>query len=323
MLVSAVPGTTDAVPGVDTRLADGTPVVAGYRTFAGTGIRDARSSGFLVRPGSYGRQLANYQDSRASTFNEEARPVAPDDAARLSLAATHSFDLAGRVLATANAMGNGAAIDISAPDLVVRAAGSAPTIDVVSVDAGILEGWKAASLLLGGRRSGDGRTVDVTSERLVFAPGASLTGTEIIAVATDELRLEAGSRLSSGDVTASLEFAEEAPLLFENTDAGAAALGVSSSRALFVEREGSSETGGSVTAVAGSTIASRGALLVDGPEAVSGGRYHQWQWRELGVGFARHHYRRHFRRGNFRTAHRLGASRQPGRREPVTSLRQP
>ena len=52
------------------------------------------------------------------------------------------------------------------------------------------------------------------------------------------------------------------------TDAGAAVLGVSASRALFVEREGSSETGGSVTAAAGSTIASRGALLVDGPEAV-------------------------------------------------------
>ena len=124
------------------------------------------------------------------------------------------------------------------------------------------------SLLLGGRRSDDGRTVDVTSERLVFAPGASLTGTEIIAVATDELRLEAGSRLSSGDVTASLEFAEEAPLRFENPDAGAAALGVSSSRALFVERVGNAETGGSVTAATGSTIASRGALLVDGPEAV-------------------------------------------------------
>ena len=70
MLVSAVAGTTDAVAGVDTHLVDGTPVVAGYRTFAGTGIRDARTSGFLVRPGSYGRQLANYQDSRASTFND-------------------------------------------------------------------------------------------------------------------------------------------------------------------------------------------------------------------------------------------------------------
>ena len=63
---------------------------------------------------------------------------------------------------------------------------------------------------------------------------------------TDEVRLEAGSGLSSGDVTASLEFAEEAPLRFENADAGAAVLGVSASRALFVEREGSSATGGSV-----------------------------------------------------------------------------
>ena len=93
-----------------------------------------------------------------------------------------------------------------------------------------LQGWNPASLLLGGRCVDGGRTVDVTSERLVFAAGASLTGTEIIAVATDELRLEAGSRLSSGDATASLEFAEEAPLRFENADAGAATFGVSASR---------------------------------------------------------------------------------------------
>jgi hypothetical protein len=105
LLVSAVPGTSDAAPGVDTRLADGSPVVAGYRTFAGTGIRDARTTGFVLRPGSYGRRLAAYQDTRASTFDATTRPVAPDDAARLSLTAARSLDLAGRVLTAANAHG--------------------------------------------------------------------------------------------------------------------------------------------------------------------------------------------------------------------------
>jgi filamentous hemagglutinin len=265
MLVSAVPGTVDAAAGSDTRLADGSPIIAGYRTFAGTGIRDARSSGFLVRPGSYARQLATYQDARATAFDPALRPVAPDDSARLSLAATHSFDLAGRVLTAAHARGRGAAIDISAPELEVRAAGSSSSADVVSVDAGILQGWNAASLLLGGRRADDGRTVDVVSESLWFAPGASLSGTEVLAVATDELRLEGGSGMSSGETVASLEFAEEAPLHFRNEDAGAAVLGVSASRALFVEREGSAETSGNVMAAAGSTIASRGALLIDAP----------------------------------------------------------
>ena len=267
MLVSAVPGTTDAVPGVDTRLADGTQLVAGYRTFAGTGIRDARMSGFVVRPGSYGRELASYRDTRASTFDTETRPVAPDDAARLSLTATHSFDLAGRVLASANARGRGASIDIAAPNLVVRQGGGV-TDGVVTVDAGVLQGWGAASLLLGGRRAADGRTVDVISDSVTIASGATLSGSEIIVAANDEVRLESASGLSSGDASASLEFDEEAPLRFAGEDSGAAVLGVSATRALFVEREGSSEAGGRVDADAGSSIASRGALLIDGPEAV-------------------------------------------------------
>ena len=115
----------------------------------------------------------------------------------------------------------------------------------------------------------DGRTVDVTSERLVFAAGASLTGAEIIAVATDELRLEAGSRpeLRRCDRIPGI-CARRHRCASRMRTAGAAALGVSASRALFVEREGSAETGGRVTAAAGSIIASRGSLLVDGPEAV-------------------------------------------------------
>ncbi len=268
MLVSAVPGTLDAMPGADTRLADGSQVVAGYRTFAGTGIRDARMGGFVLRPGSYGRRLASYQDTRASTFEAATRPVAPDDAARLSLAATHSFDLAGRVLTAANARGRGASVDITAPNLVIQGASAAAVEGAVSVDAGVLQGWGAASLLLGGRRAADGRTVDVGSESVVFASGASLSGNEIIAVAREELRLDAGSSLSSGDALASLEFSDEAPILFEDEDAGAAVFGVSAARALFVKRAGDASIGGTVTAQADSSITSRGSLLIDGPAAV-------------------------------------------------------
>ncbi|MEO8019349.1 MAG: filamentous hemagglutinin family protein [Pseudomonadota bacterium] len=267
VLVSALPGTTDAAPGVPTRLADGSPVVAGYRTFAGTGIRDPRMTGYLLRPGSYGRQLATYQDARASTFDAASRPVAPDDAARVSLTATHSFDLAGRVLTAANAQGGGASIDIAAPNLVIQGAGAAP-VDGVTVNAAVLQSWNAGSLLLGGRRSADGRTVDVSSDSVVFSSGANLSGTEIIAVANDELRLDAGSSLSSADALASLAFADQAPLAFEDDDAGAAVLGVSATRALYVQRESGASTGGRVTAAAGSSISSRGSLLIDGPEAI-------------------------------------------------------
>ena len=49
-------------------LTDGTPVAAGYATVAGTGPGGQPHHGFAIRPGSYGRQLAEYDDSLASSF---------------------------------------------------------------------------------------------------------------------------------------------------------------------------------------------------------------------------------------------------------------
>ena len=273
MLVSAVPGTLDAIPGIATRIADGTPdgtpIVAGYRTFAGSGIRDARYSGFTLRPGSYGRSLATYEDSRASTFNVDARPLAPDDAARLSLFATDSFDLAGRVLTAANGMGAGAAIDIAAPSLALRSPGTAGVEGAVNVDAATLSGWNAASLLLGGRRDSEGRAIQVTSDTLTFAAGTQLSGSEIIAVARDELRLESGSGLSATAGATAPEFDEEAPLVLAGENAGAAVLGVSNSRALTVARTASATEEAAIRTAAGSRIASGGSLLIDAPRAVT------------------------------------------------------
>ena len=265
MLVSAVPGTTDAAAGVTTRLADGTPVVAGYRTFAGTGIRDARTSGFVLHDGAYARQLATYQDSRASTFDAAARPVAPDDAARMALTATHSIDLAGRVLTAANGKGAGAAIDIAAPNLAL--VGDTPVDGAVNVNAGILQGWNAARLLLGGLRGADGRTIDVISDRVTFAAGTTLAGGEIVAVANDAVTLESGSGLSSTGAANDLLFDTDAPIRFADADSGAAALGVSSSRALYVQRT-SAGGEGRIAAREGSRITSAGSLLLDAPSSI-------------------------------------------------------
>jgi filamentous hemagglutinin len=292
-LVSAVAGTTDAAPGVATRLADGTPVVSGYRTFAGTGIRDARTTGFAVRPGSYARQLAGYQDARASTFDAARRPLAVDDAARLTLLAERSFDLRGRVLTQANAMGAGAAIDLAAPDLVLRAADAPAVAGAVNVDVSLLERWNAASLLLGGSRSGDGRTIDVVSDTLTFGAGARIAGTEIIGVANDAVRLDAGSSLSSNGDAAARAFAERAPLLLAGADSGAAIVGVSSARALYVERGAGTVTEGRIETDAGSRVASSGSLLLDGPGAVSLGGELYGQGATWALGSANVRFREH------------------------------
>jgi hypothetical protein len=149
----------------------------------------------------------------------------------------------------------------------VRGTG-APIDGSVNVDANVLQGWGAASLLLGGKRSGDGRLIDVVSDSVRFASGASLSGTEVLAVARQEVRLDAGSALSSGDDAKPLAFDDDAPIRLEGEDSGAAVLGVSANRALFVERAGTAVAGGTVTMAAGSNVSTRGALLIDGPEAI-------------------------------------------------------
>ena len=80
-LVPAFPGTTDAVAGVNDATGRRHAGHRGLSHLRGGGTRDARFSGFTLRPGSYGRPLAAYADlARDDVRPAEARPVAPDDA---------------------------------------------------------------------------------------------------------------------------------------------------------------------------------------------------------------------------------------------------
>src|SRR5207342_3420518 len=104
MLIEPVKNTTDLEAGAVAHLADGTPVVAGYRSFTTTGLGSTQLTGFAVRPGAQARQLAAYQDSLASTFYANVaarqglpRPVLPNDAGALSLLPTLSLDMQGIV----------------------------------------------------------------------------------------------------------------------------------------------------------------------------------------------------------------------------------
>lgn len=270
LLISAVPGAVDALPGVGTRLADGTPVVAGYRTFAATGLRDARYSGFAVRPGSHGRRLANYQDSRASTFDPGTRPVAPADAGRLSLSAGNAFALQGRVRSAAATGGRGASIDVSATNLVVTRGATNVPAGAVGVDAGQLQQWNAASLLLGGRRNGGG-TIDVTADSVTIGEGARLSGSELLAVAREELQFRGGSLFESPGALPAGAFEDIDPLRFGDSSAGAAVVATSANRVLHIERAALAPgtTGGAIDVDANARLASRGSLLLDAPRSVS------------------------------------------------------
>lgn len=103
-LVRPVASAAPVVPG--TRAVDpfGQSIVAGYRTVAGTPIRDARWSAFVVEPGALVRTRAEYLVSDADAFftARAARAgVVPAerviDGGSLLVAATRTLELAGRV----------------------------------------------------------------------------------------------------------------------------------------------------------------------------------------------------------------------------------
>jgi len=277
-LVSAVSGTADLQPTTRLSLADGSPVVAGYRTFAGTGLGETRFTGYSVRPGSYARQLASYQDYTASTFFadrarrlELGRVPLPADAGSLGINTASILDAHGEVLTAAATGGRGASIDVAASRLQLTSSPGEPVAGVVQLDTDILSNWNPARLLLGGRRSADGKSIDVLADSVAFADGANLSLSEIVAVARDEVSIGSNARVASTSASAAspAQIANE-PVSVQLTGegaAGAALLAVSDLSRLTVKRPdgATAEESARISVAAGAELASRGALQVNAP----------------------------------------------------------
>ncbi len=208
-LVQAVKGTQDLQANARVTLSDGAPVVAGYRTFATTGIGGTRYSGFSIRPGSFGRQLAAYNDYKASTFfpaqaarQDLGRVPMTVDAGSLGLSAENSLDVHGSVLSAAATGGRGASIDVSATHLQLTSSPGAATEGVVQLDTGVVQSWNASQLLLGGRKSADGKSIEVLADTVDFAAGTTLSLDQIAAVARDEMSIGSGAHITSRSATA-------------------------------------------------------------------------------------------------------------------------
>ncbi len=71
-LLQAANGYADIEPGTSVPAASGATIVAGFRSFGNDGIEGGRYQGFLLRPGSYAHQLADYADVRGSSFFADA-----------------------------------------------------------------------------------------------------------------------------------------------------------------------------------------------------------------------------------------------------------
>ncbi|MBC7780067.1 MAG: filamentous hemagglutinin N-terminal domain-containing protein, partial [Proteobacteria bacterium] len=206
-IVTPLTGTAfaDFRPGRDSTLADGSTVVSGYRTAAGTSVREAQSSAFAVRPGTSVQREAEYLTSTSDFFVQRAlvgdlpRPRLPEDAGRLELLAQTNLIVEGAILATRSRPGaRGATVDIAARNIaVVDAVGQAGIpAQFLQLEAGPLSAFDA-SVLIGGTRDDDGTQTQLTTraDEILVANSVAqpLQGPEIVLAARNRVTLEPGS----------------------------------------------------------------------------------------------------------------------------------
>lgn len=283
-LVQVQTGYSNIIPGQKASLSDGTPVIAGYKTFGTTGQRDGGYVGVAVWPGSYGQQLAQYDISLASNFFSAAataagnpRPPLPDDAGKLLLSADASLNLAGTVLtAPGDSKGQRATVEITAPNLEVIGDQGTAAPGAVGVQASVVSSWQVGSLLLGGnatKNPSTGTTIAVSSDNVTVDSGAQLQADQVLLVANQQIDLKSGSSVlstsagSGGKAPAALP-AESDYQLTNASGSGAALVAVSDLALPVVQRSGSMTGAANVNVESGATLGSRGALSVDAPGTV-------------------------------------------------------
>ncbi len=276
MLIEPVANTTDIQPGDQSTLADGTPVVAGYRTFGATGLGGTRYSGFAVRSGTQARDLAAYQDHSATDFFgdraerlEQALPILPADAGTLSLLATTSLDMRGIVNVAAAKGGRAGRIEIAGANLEVVNS-IAPSAGVVQIEASALNSWRPGELWIGGTKRGE--NVDVIADHVRIADGANITADEVVLIANQNVEVLGSATVASSSGSRGTTIARDdlvaADIKLSADDAGAAILSVSDRNLYGVVRAPGDLERGSLATSGGSTLSTGGVLLANAPESV-------------------------------------------------------
>jgi filamentous hemagglutinin family protein len=207
---------SDALPGQNQTLTDGTFVVAGR--FLDT-LDQAQSSldlSFMVQSSPVWQQYSQFTlTSENSYFTQLAQksgsvlPQLPEDAGHLELAATSTLGLAGTLQDAAAPGGVGAQVDIASQNLQITGAGSTPLAGYVQISADELNGLNASSLLIGGTRSrtAAGDQITTVAGNVVLDNGAdALAVPEFIAVGSNAVAVDAGSVVQAkGTIAASAD----------------------------------------------------------------------------------------------------------------------
>lgn len=271
-LITPVAGYQDLSPQRSVTQLDGTPVVAGYRTAAGTGVRDSRWSGFAVRSGTGLNDKQQYAITTSDAFfsaraqrQEVAVPRLARDAGALSVVAKHALRLDGNI-DTSVPSGRNAAVDLSASQLrVVADAAAAPQSEDAGVrlDVETLNALGAESLLLGGARTRDaaGVHIDTVAQRVTVEAGATLRAPEVILVAKDEVRVAAGATVEGSGTIPS------APGETLSLDGDGAMLRVAAASQVQVRRVNSSGATGVLEVDEGATLRASRSMTLDASQA--------------------------------------------------------
>ncbi|MDE2450942.1 MAG: filamentous hemagglutinin family protein [Gammaproteobacteria bacterium] len=273
-LVTPVSGYTNLAAGQSVTQADGSVVVSGYRTVAGTGLRDSQTSGWDVMPGSYANQEAQYTLTSANSFfaaqaktNNVTAPRLPGDAGGLAIQVTSAAQLAGSLLGTPADGGRGATLDLTATNLYIGAnPANAPSgASYVTIDPAQLDALGAESILLGATRSVEGTatSLDVGAQSLVVGQNATLTGPEIILAASGAIDLESGAQINATGAVLAAEPAFSAPT-------GTALLRASTGPRVAFSSTGALPASGSasLTVAPGAVIGATGSMSFDVSGAV-------------------------------------------------------
>jgi filamentous hemagglutinin family protein len=204
-LVTPMAGYRDILPDEPLFRLDGAPIVAGRFTAAGTDLMDSRTSGFAIEPQTVVRTRAEYTLTHASDFfparaaaRDQATPILPNDAGRLTIAAAQALDLGGTFLSTAAGQGRSGQVDIEAERIAVVET-RVPETGTVQIEARDLNRFEGASLLLGGTRTDDedGTHITTRSEAIRIGEGVRILAPEVLLTATDQVTVETGANISA------------------------------------------------------------------------------------------------------------------------------
>ncbi len=276
-LVTPQSASGDVIPGSARSRIDGANIVSGYRTVAGTGIRDQRWSEFVIEPGDIAKTRSEYNISKAGEFfekqadnKEAAIPRLPQDAGQVILNAKSQLDLP-TVIADAVNGGRGGLVDIVSDNLsVVR--NKTGAAGVVELLAGDFDKLKAESLSLGAVRSFDNKTgivsLDVQAKSVTISEDTTVKAPELLLAATDKVELKGGARVQAEGVVND----SGVDTVLETTGDGAL-LRVSAGKQATLKRTGANQTKGDLLVNEGAVIAAgTGSVLFEstGNSAMNG-----------------------------------------------------